>query len=163
MKNNDLNWLAGLLEGEGSFIKGSPSNPNQPSINLQMTDEDIVARVATLFQVSYYKNQRKNKPTWNPIYICRVKGIRAHDIMVKLKPLMGTRRKSQIDAALLNYIKRSPGDFCRKLSNKQVIEILDQSNKTLSELGKLYNINRAVIRRIRSGTTWKHIDRCRDD
>jgi hypothetical protein len=45
---SDLHWLAGLLEGEGSFLKGPPSAPRHPILALQMTDEDVVARVAAM-------------------------------------------------------------------------------------------------------------------
>lgn len=45
---HDRYWLAGLLEGEGSFLKGPPSAPRYPVLSLQMTDEDVVARVAAM-------------------------------------------------------------------------------------------------------------------
>lgn len=49
ISNEDLHWLAGLLEGEGSFLKGPPSAPRHPVVALQMTDEDVVSRVAAMF------------------------------------------------------------------------------------------------------------------
>ncbi len=33
-----LHWLAGLLEGEGSFCVGLPSHPNSASIHIKMVD-----------------------------------------------------------------------------------------------------------------------------
>jgi hypothetical protein len=45
-----LAWLAGLLEGEGSFSRGLPSNPTKPIISLHMVDEDVVARVAAIWE-----------------------------------------------------------------------------------------------------------------
>jgi hypothetical protein len=42
----ELAWLAGLLEGEGSFMPGPPSNPRMPIICLAMNDEDVMARRA---------------------------------------------------------------------------------------------------------------------
>lgn len=42
------NWLAGLLEGEGTFVAGPPSAPTVPLIRLVMTDGDIVQRAAGL-------------------------------------------------------------------------------------------------------------------
>ena len=50
MKETDLTWLAGLLEGEGSFLKAPPSDPNCPRISLEMTDKDVVERAALLMQ-----------------------------------------------------------------------------------------------------------------
>jgi hypothetical protein len=50
-----LHWLAGYLEGEGSFMKGSPSTPNQPIITVSSTDEDIIRKVAGIFERTYPK------------------------------------------------------------------------------------------------------------
>ncbi len=41
----ELHWLAGLLEGEGSFMVGPPSDPRRPAIAVQMTDEDVMRRI----------------------------------------------------------------------------------------------------------------------
>lgn len=48
MDDSDLYWLAGLLEGEGTFVAGPPSAPTVPLIRLVMTDGDIVQRAAGL-------------------------------------------------------------------------------------------------------------------
>ncbi len=53
MDERILHWLAGLLEGEGSFLKPPPSAPNTPRITLQMTDEDVVQRVQEIFDLTY--------------------------------------------------------------------------------------------------------------
>ena len=34
----ELHWLAGLLEGEGTFMTGPPSSPGLPVIAVNMTD-----------------------------------------------------------------------------------------------------------------------------
>jgi hypothetical protein len=39
-----LIWLAGILEGEGSFMKGPPSSPNRPVISMVTTDIDVALR-----------------------------------------------------------------------------------------------------------------------
>ena len=38
----EIAWLAGLLEGEGSFMPGPPSNPRMPIICLAMNDADVM-------------------------------------------------------------------------------------------------------------------------
>jgi len=53
MDEQDLYWLAGLLEGEGSFLKPAPCEPKHPRVALCMTDFDIVMRAANLFGVNY--------------------------------------------------------------------------------------------------------------
>src|SRR4051812_29292397 len=44
----DLHWLAGLLEGEGSFIAGPPSAPRSPIVQATMVDRDIIDRAGAL-------------------------------------------------------------------------------------------------------------------
>ena len=43
-------WLAGILEGEGTFMSGPPSQPNSPIVRTCMTDRDVVARAALLLE-----------------------------------------------------------------------------------------------------------------
>ena len=52
-------WLSGLLEGEASFISQNEKYP--ACISLQMTDEDIVEKLASLWDVSYCKVIPKEK------------------------------------------------------------------------------------------------------
>lgn len=99
MKDTDLAWLAGLLEGEGSFLKGPPSEPGTPRITVSMTDRDVVARVASLFGVSASNPFKHKNPKWKPFYLATLKGTRAVELMGLLRPLMGERRQGQIDRA----------------------------------------------------------------
>lgn len=113
---NDLHWLAGLLEGEGSFLKGPPSAPNRPVIRVHMTDRDVVERVAELFQVSVvYLPARKEN--WKPTWLASLTGRRAVALMQQIRPYMGERRMRQIDAALAASFTRPNG--AAKLTNEQ--------------------------------------------
>lgn len=90
----DLHWLAGLLEGEGSFMHPSPSRPRSARISLESTDRDIVERAASLFGINFIY-VRKNGPNKDS-YQVQVSGARAELWMRKLLPLMGIRRQSRI-------------------------------------------------------------------
>jgi hypothetical protein len=107
MEDSDKHWLAGLLEGEGSFYA---INGRTPCISIQMTDEDVVRRVARLFggrAVMGRAGQREHhKPSWTT----RVRGNPAADLMRMLQPLMGQRRRQQIDAALDGFTATRRGD-----------------------------------------------------
>lgn len=95
----ELAWLAGLLEGEGSFCKAMPSSPGQPVLQVVMTDEDVIAKAATMIGSRYYVSQPKN-PAHKTCYHLRVKGKRAIQVMELLHPHMGLRRQQQISEAL---------------------------------------------------------------
>jgi hypothetical protein len=100
--NDELFWLAGLLEGEGSFLAGSPSAPNMPQVAVQMTDEDVIEKVATMWEVSYHKTKRA-KSHHKQAFTTRVRGKKAVELMVRLRPHMSARRQSQIQRALESY------------------------------------------------------------
>lgn len=99
-------WLVGLLEGEGSFLKPSPSKPNEPKIDLEMKDLDAIQRVAALFGLSYRTRVRKNKPNASTTYHVRLTGRRAVQLMWRIRPYLTERRQRQILAAVTPYAAR---------------------------------------------------------
>lgn len=113
----DLHWLAGLLEGEGSFLKPTPSHPNQLRISLQMTDEDVVSRVSALWGIKYHAVTPAN-PNHKTIYVINLRGKRANEWMITLFPLMGQRRRKQITEALKTY---DPDRSTRFHTNQRVL------------------------------------------
>lgn len=146
MKEENLHWLVGLLEGEGSFMRGSPSSPNSPRIAVQMTDEDVVARAAALLGVGYTKNGADPRnPNWKLTFSAKVRGARAVDLMLQLQPYMGARRYAQIDAALVGYVPRAPGPP-GVLTAAQIAEIRS-SSAPLSALALHYKVSRPTISR----------------
>jgi hypothetical protein len=76
MTEAEICWLAGLLEGEGTFLKASPSRPNSPTVSLEMTDEDVVARVAHLLGNKKYQRYDRSTthPNWKVTYRVFVRG-----------------------------------------------------------------------------------------
>ena len=94
--DTDLNWLAALLDGEGSFFKGKKNGVAR--IECQMTDEDIIAKAARLMGVGYGK--RKPIAGRKTVYRLALAGPRAEIVMRELARLMGTRRQRQIRDSL---------------------------------------------------------------
>ena len=156
MKETDLTWLAGLLEGEGSFLKAPPSAPNCPRLSLEMTDKDIVERAASLMGGKVVKRILKST-VWKPAYRVIIKGSRAAALMRLLYLVMGIRRRSQIDVALKNYIERMKGDNTRRLSEDQVRQIRQRTGSTISALAREFGVSRPTIRSIRERKSWTHV------
>jgi hypothetical protein len=98
----DLCWLAGLLEGEGTFLAGPPSAPRSPAIQFWMTDRDVVERAASMLDGAVME-VRPRKKHWKTTYAVRIRGPRAVVWMKRLRPLMGVRRGTQIDRAIASY------------------------------------------------------------
>jgi hypothetical protein len=98
IENADFFWLAGILEGEGSFMKGPPTKPKNPRITMVSTDEDVLARVAKLFDSPYC--MVTVRPEYKQKYQTAINGKRAVDLMLLLRPFMSIRRQQQIDIAI---------------------------------------------------------------
>ena len=102
MNQNELYWLAGLLEGEGGFNTWQPHNRRYPTAILQlcMTDEDTVKRAAKLMKhhkaiVSY--ELPSGKTAWR---VQLVQKEPLTKLLFKLQPLMGKRKQDQIETML---------------------------------------------------------------
>jgi hypothetical protein len=160
MSEKDLYWLAGLLEGEGSFLKGPPSAPHQPRISLSMTDEDVIKRVSSLWGVKHHPvgKTRCLAKRWTPAFGVCLKGSKAAVLMEQLYPLMGRRRQSQIQCALACYqIKPHP---TTRLDREKVAEIkLKLANRVpVKEIAVEYKVNVSTIYQVRSGQNWSWVE-----
>lgn len=115
LSETEVAWLAGLLEGEGCFtphktvFKRSYGRAiyYQVRVSLQMTDRDIIRRVARLLEVNMngpYDNNRKARgystPKSLPLWSVAVVGAKAEFISRLILPFMGKRRAARIRAGL---------------------------------------------------------------
>ena len=113
-------WLAGILEGEGSFLAGPPSAPSCPAIRLPMTDPDIVVRVARLFQRAAVAT-RPRQSHHKTAHVTTIKGAGAALLMQWLAPLMSPRRNRQIERAL-----RSRDSEARRRPRTQIVSLNEE-------------------------------------
>jgi hypothetical protein len=100
--DENLAWLAGFLEGEGSF--GCYANSKGPlfiQIACQTTDEDVAQRVAGYLGVSANgPYTRKGRNDRKPYFCINLSGYGAPGMMLRLHSHMGQRRQQEIAAAL---------------------------------------------------------------
>ena len=97
-------WLAGLLEGEGTFgINRYSPEIAYPVIGLQMCDEGIVARVARLMGAPNVWRREAEQDGWSPTYATAVSGRDGASWMRRLRDSISARRRASIDAALATY------------------------------------------------------------
>jgi hypothetical protein len=100
LTNNQLCWLAGLIEGEGSFVAGTPSHPRRAVVTITMTDYDIVKRVSDMLGVSINK-VKPASDRHKQGYRVGLDGGRAVSLMNL--PYMGKRRRTSIERAKASY------------------------------------------------------------
>ena len=117
-------WLAGILEGEGSFMTGTPSNPNMSRVRVAMTDEDIIKKVAKIFKKNFSAHKRSSPR--KTIYITSVQRAEAISLMKRIYPLMGERRQKQIERAVKAWDPHAQGRSLAKLTGKQAREIYER-------------------------------------
>jgi len=101
-----VRWLAGLLEGEGSFCFQITSRYKNiryrsPMVNLGMCDEDVVRKASRYGRAKMYGpymgyGTRQKKPRWQALW----RGKDALELMLKVYRFMGARRKSRIQEVL---------------------------------------------------------------
>lgn len=91
----DVVWLAGLLEGEGTF---DLHRGKYPRVRVGMTDRDVVGRAATLLGANVRLSMKPMpyQATWH----AEVSGEKAVEVMLAVLPFMGARRSGKIAAVL---------------------------------------------------------------
>jgi hypothetical protein len=154
-----LHWLAGLLEGEGTFMAGPPSNPRMPILAVNMTDEDVMARLGRIFDRKV-PVVRPRSDRWKTSYQLRIQGAAAVRSMILLRPLMGTRRQAQIDRALARYAPR-PAALLDDQSARAALHAL-ATGMTVKAVAARFSVSVWCIYDLRLGRTFKHVDRDRD-
>ena len=97
--NAEIAWLAGLLEGEGSFVAPPPSDPKRVRILIEMADRDVIEKVSVLVGLAYTRPDRR-KENWRQSYKLTIRRARAIALMRAIYPFMGLRRRGQIERAL---------------------------------------------------------------
>ena len=156
--DSDLCWLAGLIEGEGTFLAGPPSAPRCPAVQLSMVDRDIVERAAELLGVAVMvvPSRREN---WRTAYCVRVRGSRAVLWMKRLRPLMGARRRQQIDRAAASYAP----DPRRLLDDDRAADALARlaRGESVRQVAARFGTSIWCIYDLRLGRTRAHLERPR--
>lgn len=101
-------WLAGLLEGEGSFVQRGPRK--ELVIQMQMTDRDVVAKahfLAGMGKFYAYPRAADDKRGWKDVYLWNVANQRhAYALMVAILPFMGARRTERIRGIILEWLHK---------------------------------------------------------
>ena len=98
MELKDIYWVAGILEGEGSFgfYRGSPC------IQVQMTDKDVIERVASILGLNM-RSPWVRKDGHKPVWSCVASGKKAAQWMMTLLPILGERRREKVEDSIRKW------------------------------------------------------------
>jgi hypothetical protein len=153
---HEVHWLAGLLEGEGSFMAGPPSNPRMPIISIHMTDGDVMARVGRIFARTVHVVRPRN-PRRRTTYRVRVQGGNAVRWMTLLRPLMGGRRQAQIDRALACYDPRPSALLTDETARAALGALV--AGESVKVVAERFGVSIWCIYDLRLGRTFEHLAR----
>lgn len=128
----NIDWLSGLLEGEGCFTLNKEFNP---AIQLTMTDYDIVKKAHSILKctckISNFTNEFGDKTKYS-IYLF---GNKAIGWMFTLYPLMGQRRQEKIKEIISIWKNHN-----HQIGPKNKITIVD-GKKVCTEHGLVEGMN----------------------
>jgi hypothetical protein len=96
-------WLAGLLEGEGSFLSARLGRYCYPRVQMTMCDRFVLERAMSLMPSSHLyavRNDRGIARGWSQSWIVTVNGPPAAAVMSAVLRWMGSRRTSAINRSL---------------------------------------------------------------
>lgn len=102
LDTRQLAWLAGLMEGEGTFPKATPAMPRRPRTAISMTDCDVIERVCALWGTRLYIHIPKVQ-RYKAVFRTELVGGSAVALMTLLRPHMSARRQAQIDESIATY------------------------------------------------------------
>lgn len=110
----NIEWVAGFLEGEGSFQCGGPRGTSPVVVASQIQREPL-ERLQRLFggPINLYLRKHKN-PKYCDASRWGMYGGRAAGLMMTLYPLMSPKRKEQIREALASW-RAGRGEFYNSL------------------------------------------------
>ena len=98
LSSQDINWLAGIFEGEGWF--GWDARNHSTKSYIGMTDKDIIDKIQNLLRGAGSRHTRFRPNSRKELYELTISGVDAAGLMMTIYSLMGTRRQEQIRRAL---------------------------------------------------------------
>lgn len=108
LSETDIVWLAGLLEGEGTFLLDrraatlyeESTSPPSPILRVSMTDGDVIARVAKMLNKKPFIATAKTKGNKiEHIVSCQARPPLFY-LLPRLLPYMGERRTIEIQKCI---------------------------------------------------------------
>lgn len=134
---------------------GPPSKPNAPIVIVNMTDRDVVERVARILGGRQVSRIDRNTAVWKPSYTARISGYAATQLMLRLRPHMGQRRRQQIDRAVASY--SSTAVTKADLTEEMILDIAERIDRgdRIKDIASTLGLSYRTIWRIARGETWR--------
>jgi len=149
MNGCEMYWLIGVLEGDGSFYM-----KNTPMITLKMQDKDTIQLAADLMGCEKISGSPGQQPHYKYMYMARICGYKAADLMARIYSHMSLRRQGQIQSILARYTgpgKLVPNDV------REIRKLYATGNYSQNQLAAKFGVVQSNIHKIIHRGTWKYI------
>ena len=95
--SNELAYLAGVFDGEGSFGIWSRGKDKRKGFraSIEMTDEDVIMKFLVYFKVGTIMTIKQREEHHKPIYRWKVDLENAVDVIRKMLPYISKRRQAK--------------------------------------------------------------------
>jgi hypothetical protein len=93
-RNSETAWLAGLLEGEGTFFRVKKGH--SVGIHLGMCDEDTVRCAAGIMDCKVWYDRNRSHKNGKGYWVAYLGSQKAMDVMNRVLPFMHSRRSARI-------------------------------------------------------------------
>jgi hypothetical protein len=144
VSETDIAWAAGLLEGEGSFLK--KTKRKTILISCQMTDLDVLQRLKTIFGGSIY-NTTKAKPHHKDAWSWCIFGTNAARVMELIKPYMLARRYIAIEEVLEPWYKMKTQERSQQRRILAAGRAYLAGEGSLRQIGEQFTVSHEAVRR----------------
>lgn len=104
-------WLAGLLEGEGSFSVNSTARHSvSPLVELSTVDHDVILRVQRVYRERYGASvnihvRPPRQAGYQQQYHLALLGAHARTLLADIEPILGTRRRARTDELMGPFVQ----------------------------------------------------------
>jgi hypothetical protein len=145
LTESQVNWIAGLLEGEGCFLS---TKSGYARISCAMTDEDVILRLQSLCEGKICR-QKAVKEHWKPIFIWYLNGDKAVELARVIKSFMFSRRKSRIENMIDLHLEHSEAVAKRAdektIPGKLAGAAYKNGEGTLRQLAKRFHVSQVTV------------------
>ena len=104
---DNFSWFVGIFEGEGSITVDKSKGGAGPTLQIRMTDEDVIQKVAHICNANYDTYQPTKRGVTGELYKTqyrvRISGRKAIEMMELIQPYLSKRRKEQYQVIKENY------------------------------------------------------------
>jgi hypothetical protein len=139
----NIEWVAGLLEGEGSFYSVKPKQTVR--IACSMTDLDVLEKLQSLTGCGSIFKLTKRQSHWKDAWNWTITGRQAVELMRELLPYMGARRSERIRELLAYWENRVDGRITQpEMISEAVAEYMDGKG-SLRALSRKYHIGKDTL------------------